>query len=219
VRYIALEEHFSIPELAEQWPAAWGPGEIVFSQNFVADVERRLPDFTEYRLADMDAAGIDLQVLSLTVPGVQADANATAAREHARFANDHLARVVAGHPDRFRGFAALPTQDPEAAAEELDRAVRELGFCGALVNDALQGHYLDEPQYEVIWAALEELSVPLYLHPGIPPRAERRDVVLGRRGRRARDAPHRRRGVRPASGGYADHRAYGRVPAVHAQQA
>jgi 2,3-dihydroxybenzoate decarboxylase len=169
VRYIALEEHFSIPELAEQWPAAWGPGEIVFSQNFVADVERRLPDFTEYRLADMDAAGIDLQVLSLTVPGVQADANATAAREHARFANDHLARVVAGHPDRFRGFAALPTQDPEAAAEELDRAVRELGFCGALVNDALQGHYLDEPQYEVIWAALEELSVPLYLHPGIPP--------------------------------------------------
>lgn len=66
------------------------------------------------------------------------------------------------------GFAALPTQDPKAAAEELDRCIHELGFCGALVNDHFGGHYLDEPQYEEIWAALEDLSVPLYLHPGIP---------------------------------------------------
>ena len=133
MRYIALEEHFSIPELANQWPAAWS--EIRFNKRFVEDVERRLPDYTEYRLADMDAAGIEVQVLSLTVPGVQADVDAKSALEHARFANDHLAKVVAEHPDRFRGFAALPTQDPKAAAEELGRAVHELGFCGALVND------------------------------------------------------------------------------------
>jgi 2,3-dihydroxybenzoate decarboxylase len=101
------------------------------------------------------------------------------ARDHARFANDYLARVVDEHPDRFRGFAALPTQDPKAAAKELDRAVHELGFCGARVNDCFQGHYLDEPQYDEIWAALEELSVPLYLHPGFPP-ADRWKVLNGR---------------------------------------
>jgi 2,3-dihydroxybenzoate decarboxylase len=82
-------------------------------------------------------------------------------------------------PARFRGFAALPMQDPEAAAAELDRCVRELGFCGALVNDHLQGHYLDEPRYDEVWAALEELSVPLYLHPGAPP-ADRWKVLNGR---------------------------------------
>jgi 2,3-dihydroxybenzoate decarboxylase len=109
----------------------------------------------------MDAAGIDVQVLSLTVPGLQADTDALAARDDARFANDYLADVVAQHPDRFRGFAALPMQDPKAAADELARAVRELGFCGALVNDHFQGHYLDELRHDEVWAALEELSVPL----------------------------------------------------------
>jgi 2,3-dihydroxybenzoate decarboxylase len=177
MRYVALEEHFAIPELTAQWPSTWN--EIAFSRSFIADVERRLPDYTEYRLADMDAAGIDIQVLSLTVPGVQADTDAAAARDHARLANDHLAQVVAGHPERFRGFAALPTQEPKAAVVELDRAVHELGFCGALVNDSFKGHYLDEPQYDEIWAALEELSVPLYLHPGIPP-ADHWKVLEGR---------------------------------------
>lgn len=177
MRYIALEEAFSIPELDDHRPSFWG--ELRFSQRYATDFARRLPDFTEYRLPDMDAAGIDVQVLSLTVPGVQVDVDAATARDRARFANDYLARVVAEHPDRFRGFAALPMQDPRAAAGELGRAVRELGFCGALVNDHFQGHYLDEPQYEEIWAALEELSVPLYLHPGAPP-ADRWKVLDGR---------------------------------------
>jgi 2,3-dihydroxybenzoate decarboxylase len=168
MRYIALEEAFAIPELAvdEHRPAFWKQARI--SERYGKEFARRLPDFTEYRLQDMDEAGIDIQVLSLTVPGIQAYTDAATARDRARFANDYLARVVAGHPDRFRGFAALPMQDPRAAAEELSRAVRELGFCGALVNDQLQGHYLDEPQYDEVWAALEELSVPLYLHPGAP---------------------------------------------------
>lgn len=175
MRYIALEEAFSIPELDDH--SFWSQMRI--SQRCAADFARKLPDFTQYRLPDMDAAGIDVQVLSLTVPGVQVDIDAATARDRARFANDYLARVVAEHPDRFRGFAALPMQDPQAAAEELGRAVRELGFCGALVNDHFQGHYLDEPQYEEVWAALEELSVPLYLHPGAPP-ADRWKVLDGR---------------------------------------
>jgi NAD(P)-dependent dehydrogenase (short-subunit alcohol dehydrogenase family) len=141
MRYIALEEAFSIPELAGHQSPRWPANR--FSRRLLADWARKLPDFTEYRLPEMDAAGIDIQVLSLTVPGLQADIDAATARDDARFANDYLARVVAEHPDRFRGFAALPMQDPIAAAEELGRSVRELGFRGALVNDHLPGHYLD----------------------------------------------------------------------------
>jgi 2,3-dihydroxybenzoate decarboxylase len=177
MKYIALEEAFSIPELANRLPLA-GFG-MRLSQRYAEDWSRRLPDFTEYRLPEMDAAGVDLQVLSLTVPGVQADIDAPTARDDARFANDYLARIVAEHPDRFRGFAALPMQDPQAAVRELERAVHELGFCGALVNDHLQGRYLDEPEFDELWAALEELSVPLYLHPGAPP-ADHWKVLGGR---------------------------------------
>ena len=167
MRYIALEEAFSVPELEDRQPSPWLG--FRFSQRHIADWARKLPDFTEFRLPEMDAAGIDVQVLSLTVPGLQSDADERTARDDARLANDYLAQIVARHPDRFRGFAALPMQDPGAAAAELGRCVRELGFCGALVNDHFQGHYLDEPRYDEVWAALEELAVPLYLHPGAPP--------------------------------------------------
>jgi 2,3-dihydroxybenzoate decarboxylase len=127
----------------------------------------------------MDAHGIDVQVLSLTVPGIQADTDPAAARDNARLANDHLAEVVARHPTRFAGFAALPTQDPEAAAVELERAVTQLGFRGALVNDHTHGRYLDDPAYEDLWSAFEELGVPLYLHPGSVP-ADDWHVIDGR---------------------------------------
>jgi 2,3-dihydroxybenzoate decarboxylase len=177
MRYIALEEAFSIPELADRQAPPWPANR--FSQRHLADWARKLPDFTEYRLPEMDAAGIDVQVLSLTVPGLQTGVDAATARDDARIANDYLARVVAGHPHRFRGFAALPMQDPAAAADELRRCVRDLGFCGALVNDHFEGHYLDEPRFDEVWAALEELSVPLYLHPGAPP-ADHWKVLDGR---------------------------------------
>ena len=108
MKYIALEEAFSIPELDRLPFGGYGPRR---NQRRVEDWARKLPDFTEYRLPDMDAAGIDIQVLSLTIPGLQADIDPAAAREDARFANDYLARVGAEHPDRFRGFAALPMQD------------------------------------------------------------------------------------------------------------
>jgi 2,3-dihydroxybenzoate decarboxylase len=127
----------------------------------------------------MDAHGIDVQVLSLTVPGIQADTDPAAAAANARLANDFLAEVVARHPDRFQGFAALPTQDPAAAVAELDRAVNALGFRGALVNDHAGGRYLDDPAYAELWSAFEELGVPLYLHPGSVP-ADDWHVLSGR---------------------------------------
>lgn len=174
MRYIALEEAFFIPELAERQPIS-DTGPLLQTMGFkpgpVEQCERRLADFTEYRLPEMDDAGIDIQVLSLTVPGLQVDIDADRARDNAQFANDYLAKVIAEHPDRFRGFAALPLQDPAAAAAELERAVTQHGLCGALVNDCITGpggRYLDAPEYDELWSAVESLGVPLYLHPGAP---------------------------------------------------
>ncbi len=164
MKYIALEEAFSIPGIADPMPRLSSRA-TPYAQEWL----RKLPDFTEYRLPEMDSAGIDIQVLSLTVPGLQIDIDAATARDNARRANDHLASVVSEHPTRFRGFAALPLQDPVAAAAELTRCINELGFCGALVNDHLGGRYLDDPLYEPVWEVIESLAVPLYLHPGAPP--------------------------------------------------
>ncbi|AQW54329.1 MULTISPECIES: amidohydrolase family protein [Streptomyces] len=166
--YIALEEAFTIPELFARQPST--PQKIQVSDQYAKDCRRRLADFEEHRLPEMDAHGIDIQVLSLSVPGIQADTDAGAAVDNARFANDHLARTIARHPTRFKGFAALPLQDPAAAVIELKRCVEQLGFRGALVNDHTQGRYLDHPAYGELWSALEELRVPLYLHPGSLPR-------------------------------------------------
>jgi 2,3-dihydroxybenzoate decarboxylase len=177
MRYIALEEAFSIPRLASRQPPAWTG--LRMKQEILRDWARKLRDFTEHRLPEMDEAGIDIQVLSLTVPGIQADIDPPTARDDARLANDFLAEIITQHPARFRGFAALPMQDPKAAVTELKRCVGALGFVGALINDHLQGHYLDEPQYDALWAALEELAVPLYLHPGSPP-ADRWKVLENR---------------------------------------
>ncbi|WP_239452092.1 amidohydrolase family protein [Frondihabitans sp. PAMC 28766] len=139
---------------------------------FYADMAARLPDVTQLRLPDMDANGIAMQVLSLTVPGIEVEVDPVRAVENARFVNDSLAEIIAAHPGRFAAFAALPLQDPDAAVVELHRAVEQLGFVGALVNDHILGVYLDDSRFDQLWAALAELKVPLYLHPGMPPADE-----------------------------------------------
>ncbi|SPM33546.1 Predicted metal-dependent hydrolase, TIM-barrel fold [Mycobacterium rhizamassiliense] len=183
MRYIALEEAFFIPELAERQPTAKYQQLVKrMRPEWAQRCQLRLPDFGDHRLAEMDDAGIDIQVLSLTSPGLQIDIGAEQARDNARFANEYLAKVIGEHPDRFRGFAALPMQDPAAAAAELERAVTQDGFCGALVNDCITGpggRYLDAPEYDVVWSAVESLGVPLYLHPGSPP-ADQWQVIEGR---------------------------------------
>lgn len=118
------------------------------------------------RLGDMDAAGIGMQVLSYggfpqLLPVAQAiDLN--------RAANDKLALAAQTYPTRFAGFATLPWQAPEAAARELERAVKELGLKGALINGRPGETFLDDPRYAPILAAFDELNVPLYVHPGLP---------------------------------------------------
>jgi 2,3-dihydroxybenzoate decarboxylase len=174
--YIALEEAVAIPGLADRRPPFAIPGNI--EPAYVEHVMARLPDVADLRLPDMDANGIAMQVLSLTVPGIEADPDPRRAVDNARFVNDALAEIVDGRPDRFAAFAALPLQDPAAAVAELHRAVGRLGLKGALVNDHVQGRYLDDPAFDQVWATLAELDVPLYLHPGMPP-ADRWRVLDG----------------------------------------
>jgi 2,3-dihydroxybenzoate decarboxylase len=119
-----------------------------------------------------------MQVLSLTAPGIQMQPDTQTAVADARTANDFLATVISEHPGRFQGLAAIPLQDPRQAAAELRRAVAELGLCGALVNDHTLGHYLDEPQYEPCWEALQDLGAPLYIHPNPVP-ADQWKVLRG----------------------------------------
>ena len=160
---IALEEHFSIRELL---PTSM---ELEFFDPQVLDViESLLPELAEKRLANMDKAGIEIAVLSQTAPGIQAISNSADASAMARHANDFLHTSIELQPRRFRGFAALNLQDIDAACAELKRCVNELGFVGALVNGSTQGEYLDNPRLDPLWLTLEQLDVPLYLHPGLP---------------------------------------------------
>ncbi|WP_280426658.1 amidohydrolase family protein [Nocardia carnea] len=163
MRRIALEEAFWLPDLGEETHPF---GHLTpRNREWVDHVQSRLVDMSEQRLRDMDENGIDVQVLSLTSPGVQAHTDLAGAVRDARHSNEVLSRTVAAHPGRFAGFAALPTQDPDAAAKELEHSVTELGLLGALVNDHTYGQYLDDPAFDVLWDKLQELGVPLYIHP------------------------------------------------------
>ncbi|BBY91399.1 amidohydrolase [Mycobacterium gallinarum] len=159
---IALEEHF-----------AWDPastdnvvGSWLRTNNPVA--YDRLYDRGPLRIEQMDAAGIDFQILSLFDPGVQDETDVARAVDLARRANDDLAESVRANPSRFGGFATLATQDPDAAAAEFERAVTELGLVGGLINGHCQGRYLDDPAYEDLFGCAESLGAPVYLHPTTP---------------------------------------------------
>ena len=161
VRIVAIEEHFA-------WESG-APGVRLSGLQRTEALDARLRDLGEARIADMDAAGVDVQVVSQTQPGAQGYAGAGAAAR-AREENDRLAEAVGRHPDRLAAFAALPTADPVAAADELERTVGELGFKGALVNGHTEGRFLDDARFWPILERAEALDVPLYLHPA-PPRS------------------------------------------------
>jgi 2,3-dihydroxybenzoate decarboxylase len=155
---IAIEEHYSDAELYGQFTGrdAFAPPHVM----------KALQDVGEARLKDMDACGIDIQVLSHTAPSLQKISSG--AVELARRVNDRLAQVVAAEPKRYAGFAALPTSDPQAAADELARCVETLGFKGAMIHGLADGHFIDDRRYWPIFARAEALDVPLYLHPAMP---------------------------------------------------
>jgi 2,3-dihydroxybenzoate decarboxylase len=164
---IALEEHFAIHETLQD------------SAGFVpeacwAELRHRLLDIHETRLREMDQNGLEMMILSLNAPAVQAIPDRKTADEIARRANDFLAEQVIKRPDRFQAFAALPMQDPDLATRELQRCMKDLGFKGALVNGFSQidkpesAVYYDLKQYWDFWSECEALDAPFYLHPRNP---------------------------------------------------
>ena len=165
MRTITLEEHFATPEFLK----ATAQLQSAARADFVKPVESKLLDLGQGRIADMDAAGIDLQVLSLTWAGLDRLDGATATAL-AHNANDRLAAAVREHPKRFAGFAALALQEPEKAAAEFERCVRALGFKGALVHGTTRGMFLDDPQFTPLFETAQALDVPIYLHPAPPPK-------------------------------------------------
>jgi predicted TIM-barrel fold metal-dependent hydrolase len=182
---IAVEEHFVTPELRDTifGSIGWDPAEWEATVNGLLDTDA-------VRLSEMDAAGIEIAAISLAAPCIQDLVDPADATAKAAAANDALAEVVAAHPDRYIGLAALALQDPQAAADELERCVKTLGFRGALVNgyssvgDLATAAYYDEPQYLPFWERVAALGAPFYLHPRNPLPTERRyyhsrEVLLG----------------------------------------
>jgi len=168
MRTITLEEHFASPRFLD------GPGRELKEKALkfrgpAATLLEQLCDLGDKRIAEMDDAHIDMQILSLTSPGTE-QLEVAEAKAFAREANDYLADAVRSHPTRFGGFATLPTADPSAAAAELERTIRDYGFKGAVINGHVQGRYLDDKFFWPIFERAEALHVPIYLHPTPPPK-------------------------------------------------
>ncbi|MEV8373286.1 amidohydrolase family protein [Kribbella sp. NPDC056861] len=166
IRIVGVEEHVALPVVLDAWAKAGVPQtpQLGFGDDVIA---RRLRDTGEQRLAKMDDQGLDVAVLSLATPGVQ-NLTAATALSVAREANDALAEIVSSNPQRFQAFAAIPTPDPEAAAGELERAVTQLGFRGAMLYGRTGDKPADAPEYDDLYATAARLQVPLHFHPQIP---------------------------------------------------
>lgn len=174
MRVIAVEEHFAAPALkAATDRSGWARRTRELGERGLrlgTGVIELLDDLGEARIAAMDAAGVDVQVLSHTQPGTEMLEPDTA-KPLARDTNDLLASAISRHPERFSGFAVLPTRAPAAAAAELERAVTQLGLRGAVINGRVGDRFLDDSYFWPIFESAESLEVPIYLHPGQPPPA------------------------------------------------
>jgi predicted TIM-barrel fold metal-dependent hydrolase len=172
MRMIAIEEHFSTAPYRERLSIneARSPYMIARSAALGHNIGQELDDLGDSRLKHMDENGIDLQILSFNgpiAPGLAASEAIAMTRE----INDRLAAAIAAHPTRFAGFAGLPMQAPEAAADELERCVRNEGFVGAMIHGHTGGLFLDDKSFWPIFARAEQLGVPIFLHPALPPPA------------------------------------------------
>jgi len=180
MRLIALEEHYrsqrvdaEIGEAGNYFRTTNSAGERMAQQRL-----SNLTELGERRIADMDRNGIDLQVISHTHPSPEILEPSRAIPLCGRV-NDEIAEAVTRYPKRFAGFATLPVADPPGAARELERAVKQLGFKGALINGVTQGRFLDDPFFTPLLECAEALDVPLYLHPAPPPEAVRKAYFSG----------------------------------------
>ena len=232
MRIVALEEHFSLPMIHGQTGGAGPKLTVADDENMpavVRNVAAKIVDVGESRIADMDRNGISVQVLSKAGNHIGPSADLFDGNEAVSFArkfNDEFARKVAERPDRFAAFAHLPVSIPEAAADELERTVRDFGFKGTLISGTIRGAFLDDPKFAPLLARAEQLGVPIYVHPGMPPADVRkayyegfapedqfraRDIRLGLalRGGAARHAPRTGGHHGQVSAAELDHRPHG----------
>src|ERR1700729_3241737 len=179
---IATEEAFATPEILAAWREMLDSGSVddpgfrsLWGFYLTSDAERptllreRLVNLGERRLADMDATGIDRQIISLTAPGAQIF-DAARGSAMAAMANDQLAEACRRYPGRFSGLTAIAPQDPAGAVAEIERGARSLGFNGVIINSHTHDEYLDDPKFWPIFEAAEALDTPIYLHPNTPSR-------------------------------------------------
>jgi 5-carboxyvanillate decarboxylase len=178
IRRIAVEEAFVTPEIMAQWYVVLAgkdvePGFAKMGETILAQtpgnkpLDDRLLDIGAGRIAHMEKVGIDIQVLSLTSPGVQVFDGPLATRLAAQ-SNDALAAAVKAYPTRFAGLAAIAPQEPVEAAHEIERAAGKLGLNGIIINSHTKGEYLDAPTYRPIFEAAQAQDMPIYLHPREP---------------------------------------------------
>jgi predicted TIM-barrel fold metal-dependent hydrolase len=179
MKIIALEEHFATPGIADAWHGLpLERRDLAEARSSGTPLEDKLRDFGAARIAAMDAAGVDVAVLSQTTPGTQVLAPADALAL-ARAANDRVAECVRARPDRFQGFATLPTPAPDAAAQELERAIRELGLHGAMLCGRTGERNLDHPAFFPLLETAARLRAPLYIHPQTPQPGVRQAYYAG----------------------------------------
>jgi predicted TIM-barrel fold metal-dependent hydrolase len=172
MRVVALEEHFTVPAVVAKYMK---PDAVARRGHYKgrkvapgkASPMELLPEFGEKRFKSLDDAGITVQVLSNSGPAPDLVPGADGVAM-AREINDYLADMVAKHPKRFAGFAALPMAKPDACADELRRAVKDLKCVGAMIHGTCENRFLDHPSYDGLLAAAVELDVPIYIHPNVP---------------------------------------------------
>jgi predicted TIM-barrel fold metal-dependent hydrolase len=184
MRIVALEEHFSLPSLRPT-PSTAGQSSVADSKDLPLVVRRiaeKIKDLGAGRLADMDRAGISVQVVSKAGNHMGPSADMFEGAEAIAFARDFnnaAHRDISRYPDRFAAFAHLPMSIPEAAADELERTVREFGFRGALISGLIRGAFLDDARFAPVLSRAERLDVPIYVHPGMPGEAVRKAYYEG----------------------------------------
>ena len=177
MKIVSIEEHFLTPEIIAAWDASTigSEGTAVFEQG---EIGERIKDLGEGRLALMDESGIDVQVLSVTTPALhnlELEESVGLAQE----TNNLVAATIAKHPTRFQGFAVLPMAAPQEAARELERCVKQLGFCGSMMCGRTRDKNLDHPDFLPLLETAAELRVPLFIHPQIPQASVREALYSG----------------------------------------
>ena len=186
MRIVTLEDHFDLPNVSAPAGAPAQPRRSVAEDDNMPAVVRhvagKIVDLGEGRIADMDRNGISLQVLSKAGNHIGPSADTFDGKEAVAFArrfNDEFARIIAERPDRYAAFAHLAASVPEAAADELERTVKDYGFKGALIGGSIKGAFLDDPKFAPLLERAQALDVAIYLHPAMPPPEVRKAYYEG----------------------------------------